>query len=158
MKRLFGAVCTFAVAAVLAGCGSATDNVDFKVPDGYQSKVNMFGMQVWTKGADNNDQTAIMLMKLPVKMDPKNFQMPDLNSAGLKNSKVTAEKTTTICGDQPAVIASMTGTSNANKDESVDMVVTGAGGATYMAMYMRPAGSAPDADAQHAINNVCAKK
>jgi hypothetical protein len=120
----------------------------------------MFGMEIWTKGNDPN-QSAILLMKMPVKMDEKNFTMPDLTSAGVKDAKVTSSKRTVICGDQPAMIMTVTGTSSkgdSSKPEDLNMVMTSAAGATYMAMYMRPHGEATDTGAANAINNVCAKK
>jgi hypothetical protein len=160
MKRLITAALVLAVSGALAGCGSATDSVDFKVPDGYQSKLNMFGMEIWTKGNDPN-QSAILLMKMPVKMDEKNFKMPDLSTAGVKDAKITSSKMTTICGDQPAMVMTVTGTSSkgdTSKQEDLNMVMTSAAGATYMAMYMRPHGEATDTDAANAVNNVCAKK
>src|SRR5258708_1249877 len=56
MRRLLLAACGLGFAAALAGCGNATDNLDFKVPPGYQSKLNLFGTEMWIKGNNQNPE------------------------------------------------------------------------------------------------------
>ena len=118
---------------LLAGCfGGATDNLDFKVPPGFNSQFSMFGTQMWTKGAKDQAQV-LMLMKLPVKMDAKNFQMP--SNAATKNTTIESRQDITICGNHPAVLIKAKGTStSSNKDIDLDMLLTGWGNNTYFGL------------------------
>ncbi len=159
MKRLFAAACGLVFAATLAGCGSTTDNLDFKVPAGYDSKMNTFIMSMWTKG-DKDSPNLIMLMKLPVKMDEAKLDAGTFtSSSGMKDAKVESSAKIKICGDHPAMLVKATGTSEQakGKDMDVEALVTVWGGSTYMAMYMHPHGSAPDPDGEIAIKSVCQK-
>lgn len=180
MKRSFAALCGLAFASLLAGCGNASDNLAFKVPNGYQSKVSVLGMvQIWTQGG-SADQSMIMLTKLPVKKDiaSKDAAPLDLTStAGLKSDKTTVEsmQQISICGNQPARLmkmrvqeskptatASPTGktasaASPAAKEMQMEMLMTNVGNNSYVAMYMYPQTDKPDAAAEAALKTVCAK-
>jgi hypothetical protein len=144
------------LAALLAGCfGGATDNLDFKVPPGFNSQFNMFGSQMWTKGEKDQGQV-LMLMKLPVQMQTKDFQMP-ANSAA-KNMKVESQQNIMICGNHPAVFIKATGTStSSNKDVDLEMLMTGWGSNTYFAMYAYPTATQPDGVAEDSLKTVCQK-
>jgi len=161
MKRLFAAACGLVFASVLAGCGSTTDNLDFKVPPGYTSKMSMAFLSVWTKGTDT-DKTAdvLMLMKLPVKMDQSKFDSGAFTSSGgMKDAKVESTQKISICGDQTAMLVKATGTSEQakGKEMDVEMLVTPLKGNTYMAMYLYPHGGTADPAGEAAIKSVCAK-
>lgn len=144
------------LAALLAGCfGGATDNLDFKVPPGFNSQFNMFGSQMWTKG-DKNDAQVLMLMKLPVKMETKDFQMP-ANTA-TRDTKIESRQDIMICGNHPAVFVKASGTSTQNnKDVDLEMLMTGWGSNTYFAMYAYPATTQPDSSAEASLQTVCQK-
>jgi hypothetical protein len=160
MKRLFAAAFGLLFAATLAGCGSTTDNLDFKVPSGYDAKVNTFIMSLWTKGDKNNPDSMLMLFKMPVKMDDSKFDSSTFTSSGgVKNAKIESTDKIQICGNHPAMLVKMTGTSDQNKGKDMDMemLVTAWGGNTYMAMYGRPHGSTADPAGEDAIKSVCQK-
>jgi hypothetical protein len=158
MKRLFAAACGLVFAATLAGCGSTTDSLNFKVPTGYTNKMNTFIMSLWQKG-DADTGGFIMLMKLPVKVDNSKFDASTFSSSGAKNMKIESTQSIQICGNQPAMLAKATGTSDQvkGKDMNMEMLMTGVGGNSYIAMYMYPQKSTPDPDAEAAIKSVCAK-
>jgi hypothetical protein len=163
MKRMLLAACGLALVAALAGCGSATDNLNFKVPQGYETKLNLFGNAMWIKGTDKNAQI-LWLMKLPVKVDDsklyQNFDPSSLPSGGVKNATISQREKITICGDHPAFFMKATGHStqnNQNIDENIEMLMTAWNGSTYLTMYMYPQGRAPEPDAEAAIRSVCLK-
>jgi hypothetical protein len=144
------------LAALLAGClGGATDNLDFKVPPGFNSQFSMFGSQMWTKGPKDQSQI-LMLMKLPVKMESKDFQMPP-NSAA-RDMKIESQQNIMICGNHPAVFIKATGTSSSsNKDVDLEMLMTGWGSTTYFAMYAYPTTTSADPTAEDSLKTVCQK-
>ncbi|MGD0966845.1 MAG: hypothetical protein ABR949_01055 [Candidatus Aquilonibacter sp.] len=158
MGRLptFLAACAFA----LAGCGSATDAVTFKPPASYASaaQVGPF-MQLWRGPL----HSSLMLIAFPTKIDLDKA----MTGSNFKDAQVIKQSSLQICGDQPAYYVSMIGTGDSLATSSspgirmekhqVDLIATDAGGKTYMAMYVRPVGSAADAAAEDAIRNVCSK-
>lgn len=159
MRRTFAAACGLVMVAVLAGCGSTTDNLDFKVPQGYTSKINTFLMSMWNKG-DGSNAELIMLMKLPTKMDETKFDPQEISaSGGAKNMKISKDEAIRICGDHPAHIIRGTATSEQakGKDENLEMLVTGWDNNTYMAMYLYPQSAKPDPAAEAALKTVCQK-
>lgn len=170
MKRTFAALCGLAFASLLAGCGSAADNLNFKVPDGFQSKINVLGMvQVWVEGA-SPDQSMIVLTKLPIKKNvaDKGFEPVDLSSTtGIKSDKATIEssKKITICGNQTARLVTMSATASTKKKSAngagehmkLEMLLTNVGNNTYMAMYGYPKTEKPNPAAESALKSVCAK-
>lgn len=132
----------------LAGCGSPSDHLSFKAPAMYQAPKNMFGMaQLWST-ADGTQ--ALMLMKLPVKMDPKHA----VNNAGVKNATLKSQQTIEICGNQPATHVVMESTGKSRN--TMDMVMTTSGGSSYMAMYSHPVGTPADHASEEAIRSLCA--
>jgi hypothetical protein len=159
MKRTFAAACGLVFAVVLTGCGSTTDSLDFKVPAGFQSKLNTMIMSVWTKG-DNNNAEMLMLFKSPVKMDDKKLDASTFtSSSGMKNTTVHSSEKVQICGAHPAILVKMTGTSEQvkGKEMDVDMLITSWDGTGYMAMYGYPHGGAADPAGLAAIKSVCQK-
>jgi len=162
MKRTFAAACGLVFAAALAGCGSTTDSLDFKVPQGYSSKMNTFVMSMWTKGTTpGGADSVIILFKSPVKGDAKMKLDPTelTTSSGTKNLKVDSSANIQICGAHPAMLIKGTGTSERTKgkDENVEMLMTNWDGTIYMAMYAYPTTEKPDPAAEDAIKTVCEK-
>lgn len=132
----------------LAACGNPGDHLSFKAPSNYQAPKNVFGMaQIWS--TPDNKQ-ALMLMKLPVKMDPKQA----INSAGVKNATVKSRQAIKICGNQPATHVVMQSTGK--EHSTMDMVLTSSGSASYMAMYSHAEGTPPDRASEDAIRSLCA--
>jgi len=139
----------------------------FTVPSGYQSKFNLFGQEAWVRGNSSNTEM-IMLITMP-----KTFSATDLeqnfnisSSGAMKNTKFTDRKNVVICNGQKAVLLKGTGSSSkpdaktaktTTKIEDMDMLVTGWGKSTYMAMYVRPHADAPDAASEAALKTLCPK-
>jgi hypothetical protein len=163
MKRVLLLGCALAAAAGLAACGSASDNLNFKVPAGFTSKTSLLGfMQMWTKGNGDNP-SLIILTRIPVKMDlnSKDFQSPDLSSyTGVKkgNAKLESLSRITICGNQPAILTKMNAADTNNKKEmEMQTLLTVINNATYAAVYMYPETQKVDPAAEDALKTVCAK-
>ncbi|MBV8373558.1 MAG: hypothetical protein JOY69_09875 [Candidatus Eremiobacteraeota bacterium] len=141
--------------AALTGCGftsSPADNLTFKAPAGWQGSPGIMGfMQFWR--APNSDDQVLMLFK-----SPKPLQTRDVfSSANLRDAKVEAQKPITICGNQTAEYFKARGTSRNGRDSNVEMVMTDVSGTTYFAMYLYPAGAAPNGEADAALHELCAK-
>jgi hypothetical protein len=135
-------------ASVLAACGGAGDSIKFAAPKQFGEPKNMMGfMQIWTTP---NQKEVLMLMKLPVTANPKSaFQ-----SSTMKDAKILKQEEINICGNQAAKYFSMV---KPQQHQQIDAVMSPLGGATYMAMYGYPQGSKPDAQAESAIRDLCAK-
>ncbi len=152
-------VALFAVTAMLAGCGSATDAVTFKPPAGFISSVSVGPfMQAWS----GPNQSMLMLMAMPTKINLKQT----ISNSTVSNADIEKQMTITICGDQSALYADMVGNPQGDKTpapgakqqkERIEFLATNVSGRTYMAMYLRPLGAPPDAQAESAIRNVCPK-
>lgn len=148
----------YLVALALAGCGSATDELTFKVPAGYVSSLSVGPfVQIW-KGP--RPHTALMLMALPTKASLRDIQ----SNADVKDAQIVSQSNIRICGDQPARYVSLvgehTGVDTGSSDrvkEQVDMVATYVNSKTYMGIYARPVGSPVDAAAESAIHDLCPK-
>jgi hypothetical protein len=169
MNILRTAICGVVVAMLLAACGNATEGMTFKVPAGYQSKINIFGMEMWTSG-DSVHPSMIMLVTIPKKFDPSNasdFNFNNVSNSSTKNTKFTSRRRITMCGKLPAFRADAVGTNNppspapsasgdkSKSDQDLDMIVTGWGGKTYMAMYARPHGTSADPAAEATLLTLC---
>jgi len=124
--------------AGLTACGSATDAVTFKAPAGYESAASLGPfMQLW-KGPSEG---VLMLMAMPTKIDLSKI----VDNANVRDAQVLKQTSLRICGNQPAVYASMIGergelnaspapSVKAEKDR-IDILATNVNGKTYMAMY-----------------------
>ncbi|HEY5258853.1 MAG TPA: hypothetical protein VIJ12_10810 [Candidatus Baltobacteraceae bacterium] len=167
MRSLRAAACGLALVGVLGGCGSATSGMGFTVPSGYQSKFNLFGQEAWVRGNSSKPEL-IMLISVPNKtFNTVNFEQNfNINSSGaMKNTKFTQRKDIVICNGQKAVLLKGTGTSTKSDAKAVktttaedmDMLVTGWGKTTYVAMYVRPHTGAPDAASEAALKTLCPK-
>lgn len=146
-------------AGVLSACGSATDHVSFQAPPAYKSVVSVGPfMQMWA----GEHQNVIMLMALPTKFDLDKAVM----ESPVKGATVEKESKINICGGQEALFLNMVGNvksassssgANGDKPQQIEFLTTNVNGKTYMAMYIRPKGSAPDTSAETAIKDVCPK-
>lgn len=160
MRRLIAAaVCLFAV----AGCGSASDAVTFTPPPDYKAAASIGPFaQIW-KGPNHN---TMMLMAIPTRVDITKH----VTQSPVGSGEVVSDKAVAICGDQPARLADMHGdtinitvggssapSSAKGPPQDVEFLLTVVNGKTYMAIYSRPLGSAPDRAAEAALHNVCPK-
>jgi hypothetical protein len=148
------ATALFALLA-LSGCGltsSPADSLTFKAPAGWHGSPGVMGfMQFWT--APNSRDEVLMLFK-----SPKPLQVNQVfSSADLKDADVEAQKAITICGNQSAQYFKARGTLKGNSNSDVEMVMTDAGGTTYMAMYVYPMGAQTNAAAEAALRELCTK-
>jgi hypothetical protein len=149
---------------LLVGCGglmkSPADGLTFRAPDGWQTTPGIMGrFQLWMTGEDK-DKQVLVLLKLPpqAKID-KSFNL-DLvngpNSGGVKDVQVVSRRQMTLCGNQPSLYLMMRGESSRNKiEENLEAVFSKATDSTYMAMYVYPVGTAPNARAEAAISELC---
>jgi hypothetical protein len=165
MLQRFSILCAGSLALLaLTACGltkSPAEGLNFKPPDGWQGTPGVMGrFQLWTA----NDKQMLMLLKLPADMklttsfDLNDFQ--DVNGpAALKDSKVLARRNMTMCGNQQSMFLKMQGKSTRqNTEETIEVVLSKAADGTFMAMYMRPLGSAADPAAEAAIYELCPAK
>lgn len=164
MKRRVAIAAMF-TATAFSACGSVSDSIDFRPPAGYESKASLGPfMELWESP---DKRSAIMLMQVPTEVDIDKA----LNSANVKNSKITARKRITICGHQPAMLLGMTGTttgsnvkigigegSSKTENSDIDFVMTHLDGKSYFSMYARPIHTVADPSAENAIRGLCAKK
>ena len=155
MTRFFAVPVLCAAMVAATGCGfnsSPADNLTFKPPSGWQGSPGIMGfMQLW-KAPNRNDEV-LMLFKSPRPIQPSEV----FSNADLKDTKVQNVQHITICNNQPAELLTAQGTRGQGKDSIVDMVMSNAGGATYMAMYVYPVGGAPNGEATAALRELCTK-
>jgi hypothetical protein len=149
------------LAVALAGCGSATDATSFTAPPGYTSAVSIGPFaQVW-RGPKHG---GIVLTALPTQIDFNKIT----ESSDVKDAQILKDQPVKICGNQDAHYLSMIGesetaqsqTSSPGTEEAkqrIDLIATHLNGKTYMAMYIRPQGTAEDPAAEAAIHDICAK-
>ncbi len=147
------------LAVVLAGCGSATDATSFTAPSGYTTAVSIGPFaQVW-RGPNH---AGVVLMALPTEIEFKDI----VSNSDVKNAQVLKAQPVKICGSQDAYYYSMIGeTHEAGTSapdapaakQKIDVIATHLDGKTYMAMYIRPVGTADDPAAETAIKGVCPK-
>lgn len=149
---------TLGVAALLAGCGSATDATSFTAPSGYVSAAS-FGpfVQVWRA---KSRHSAIVLTALPTEIDFSKIT----ESSNVKDAQVLKDQAVKICGNQDAYYLSMIGESpesssagDAGGKQHIDVIATHLNGKTYMAMYVRSQGAPDDTAAETAIHGICPK-
>lgn len=142
-----------------AGCGftsSPAEHLTFKPPADWQASPGVMGFMQFWKPPGNRDE-ALVLVK-----SPKPIQVSEVfNSANLKDAKVVSVQHMTICENQAAEFLKAQGTSQGlaqkSRDVNAEIVVSNAGGASYIAMYVYPVGAAPNPDADAALRELCQK-
>jgi hypothetical protein len=154
-------------AATLTACGltkSPAEGLTFTAPSGWTGTPGIMGrFQLWTGTGDASGHV-LMLMKLPADTNLKaDFDMDNLKdvngSASLKDAKILARRTMTLCNGQQSMFMKMQGKSkNQNTEESIEAVLSKASDGTYMAMYMYPIGAATNPAAEAAIYELCPAK
>ena len=148
------------VALALTACGlqaSPADNLQFRPPPGWQSSPGILGfMQFWRPVTGNH--VVLMLFKSPKPITPSEvFSDNDQMNGALKNATVERRQSITICGNQPATYFQARGTSSRGEPARAEMMMSTVAGATYFALYVRPLATTPDAAAEAALRELCAK-
>jgi hypothetical protein len=112
-------------------------------------------MQFWRPPVDDGE--VLMLVKSPKPLQAKEVFSNSQMQGTLKDVTIQELRTIQICGNQSATYLEAQGESSRQGRDQVEMVMTNTGGSTYMAMYVRPMGSAPNAAASAAVRQLCAK-
>jgi hypothetical protein len=157
MKRSLAAVLFASLA--LAGCGSATEGLDFKAPAGWTALPSFIGfghLQMWTKKASDNKQVDMLMLirgQTTATMDLKT-----LPQSGMGAIKAQKTSTITICGNRRAQYLSAIGTGHGGQTQTMEMVSAPVGDQSFLAMYIRPKTDPADPAAETAIRSLCAAK
>jgi hypothetical protein len=146
-------------ALVASGCGfnaSPADGLQFQPPAGWHSSPGIMGfMQFWRAPADERE--ILMLFKSPRQLRPSDvFSDARLNET-LQHVSVERREAIVICGNQPARYVEARGSSSNGEQDRAEMVMANAAGSTYFALYVRPLTSPPNAMAEAALRELCAK-
>jgi hypothetical protein len=148
---------------LLVACGGLTkspaDGLTFKAPSGWPTTPGIMGrFQLWTTG-EGKDKQVLVLLKLPpqAKIDKSSLDLVNgENSGGVQGAQVVSRKEMTLCGNQPSIYVMMRGESSREKvQENLAAVFSKGTDATYMAMYVYPVGTSPNARAEAAISELC---
>jgi len=147
------------LAVLLSGCGltsSPADGLTFTPPAGWQASPGIMGfMQFWTPSA-HSDQV-LMLFRSPKQID----QSQVFETGKIKNAKIEEHRQITICGNQAASYykgsADSSTDNQPSKPHNLEMTMTNANGTTYFAMYVYPLDNSPNAQAESALRELCAK-
>jgi hypothetical protein len=141
---------TLIAASVLCSCSSPVQSVTFKPPAGWAASPSLFGFQAWHP---KDNKQALILFKLPAATDPNRA----LSESNFRQFSTSLRERIRICGNQPAIFLSGTGT-GARGTQRLEMVMTSVGGATYLATYARDEDVRPNSEAETAIRSLCPRK
>jgi hypothetical protein len=151
------ALCVAAV--LLSACGftsNPAEGLQFQAPAGWKSSPGIMGfMQFWRPATDDGE--LLMLVKSPKPLQAKEVFSNSQLHGTLKDVTIQELRTIQICGNQSATYLEAQGESERQGRDQVEMIMTSTGGNTYMAMYVRPMGSAPNAAAAAAVRQLCPK-
>lgn len=146
---LRGALLAFGLAASLVACSSPTHSVTFRAPAGWIATPSLFGFQAWRT---SDRRQVLVLLRFPMVVDPNRA----LQQSNVQQLRAEHRRQITICGKQRALFISGIGTGRRGPQHT-DIVMTTVGGQTYVAVYARDLGVAPNADAETAIRSLCPK-
>ncbi len=152
-RRLMG----LGAIVALAACGSPTDATSFQVPPGYTAAVSIGPFaKVW-RGPKGH--SGILFLALPGEIQFSKIA----DNTTVQDAQIVKHEDVRICGRQDAYYLAMIGETeesekaNPGEKQLIDVVATHLSGKTYMAMYVRPEGTAADPAAQTAIRGICPK-
>jgi len=161
MKLWKRAVPAFSCAGMLlvqTGCGfsaSPADGLTFAAPPGWSASPGIMGfMQFWRP--PSGDHEVLMLFRSPKPLRASDVFSTQQLHGTLQSVTVQHRGTIQICDRQPASYLQGRGHSSKG-EENVEMVMTTTRGTTYMALYVRPLEQAPNAAAEAAVRELCAK-
>lgn len=112
-------------------------------------------MQFWQPRTDNRE--LLTLFKSPTRLDPSDLFSSDRLGDTVRDVTTLRRQSIEICGGQPATYVEARGSNSRGESERVDLVMTDAGGSSYVAMYVRPATRQPNPMALAALREVCPK-
>lgn len=113
-------------------------------------------MQFWRPAVDDGE--VLMLVKSPKPLQAKDVFSNSQMQGTLKDVTIQELRTIQICGNQSATYLEAQGESSRQEGrDQVVMIMTNTGGSTYMAMYIRPQGTAPNTEASAAVRQLCPK-
>lgn len=142
----------------LAACGSATDATTFQPPPGYTAAVSVGPLfKVWR--GPKSRREGIVFMALPTEIEYSKIG----DNTTVQDAQILKHADLKICGSQDAYYLSMIGktqeaqSADPGEKELIDVVATHLNGKTYMAMYIRPRGTAGDPAAESALKGICPK-
>lgn len=138
---------TSAIVSLLCACSSPAQSVTFKPPAGWVATPSFFGFQAWHP---SDDTQALVLFKLPVAADMNQA----LTESNFQQLTVKRRERIDICGRQPAIYIAGTATGRRGT-QKLEMIMTTARGATYLAMYSRDLNVRANAQAETAIRTLC---
>jgi hypothetical protein len=128
---------TLCVLVVCAGCGRKfTGDLAFQAPSGWIYSPAPGGGEVWVKGGGSNESIMAQATEAPLPQRQPGW------------------KDITICGNHPAVLMVQTN----NPGQIWEGVSTNWGSERYMAVYVRPASTSADPNAEAAIRTLCLRK
>ena len=157
--KLHASVALSLVALASTGCNlqaSPAENLQFHPPPGWQSSPGILGfMQFWRP--PNDEHVVLMLFKSPKPVSPSEVFSNDRMGDTLKDTTIERRQSVTICGHQPATYFQARGTSSRGEAARAELMLSTVAGATYFALYVRPIATAPDAAAEAALRELCAK-
>lgn len=160
MRHSLACLALCVAGVLLSACGftsSPAEGLQFQAPAGWKSSPGIMGfMQFWRPPVDDGE--VLMLVKSPKPLQAKEVFSNSQTSGTLKDVTIQELRTIQICGNQSATYLQAQGESSRQEGrDQVEMVMTNTGGSTYMAMYIRPLGSVPNAAASAAVHQLCAK-
>jgi len=112
-------------------------------------------LQFWR--APSDDREVLMLFKSPKALTANDVFSNISAQNAMKDVRIRQRRAIEICGNQPATYVQAQGSSAKGGDENVDMMMATVRGTSYIALYVRPVGAAPNARAQAALRDLCAK-
>lgn len=148
------------IAVGFAGCGNLTkspaEGLTFKAPAGWTGSPGIMGMmQIWVAPAGASGKQELMIFKVPVA-----FKSDDVfKQADMKDAKIEESHGIKVCGNEPGSYLRLSATSERDKRHiEAEMVMLPQGSSSLMALYVRPFGMKPDAQAQSALYELCPAK
>lgn len=144
--------CALGAAIALCACGSVTAGLEFKPPAGWTATPSVLGrVQMWINHGNgkSHDQVLMLIRGGNSSTDMLNYPTGAQSLRNVKRSAIT------VCGNQPAERMTATGVSSNHNETSIEAVSTTIRTAKYLAMYIRPLGERPDAQAEAALRSLC---
>jgi hypothetical protein len=159
VKRSSACLILCIAAVLLSACGftsSPAEGLQFQAPAGWKPSPGIMGfMQFWRPPVDDGE--VLMLVKSPKPLQAKDVFSSNQMQGTLKDVTIQELRTIQICGNQNATLLQAQGTSSRGGKDQVEMIMSSTGGSTYLAMYVRPLGTAANAEASSAVRQLCAK-
>lgn len=159
MSRFFTVMAACAALLGASGCGftsSPADKLTFKAPAGWQASPGIMGFMQFWKAPGSSDEV-LMLLRSPKRIPTSDV----MTTANVKDAKIESTQNVTICNGQPAEFVKAQGTAQSlttkADNSNLQMMISDAGGTTYMAMYLYPIKASPKAQAVAALHELCTK-